>query len=150
MSERCSHDDFRLFHPLRVRWAEVDAQGIVFNPHYFAWADIAMTEYMRAAGFPYPNGFLQHGADLFAVRSEADYFASALYDDLLELAARVEYIGRTSLRFLTGIYRDTQLLTQLRITYVNAAPADKRPAALPGTIVDKILAYERTPPLRKQ
>ncbi|MDC6700806.1 acyl-CoA thioesterase, partial [Leclercia adecarboxylata] len=27
-------EDFRHSTPLRVRWAEVDAQGIVFNGHY--------------------------------------------------------------------------------------------------------------------
>ena len=26
--------DFRCFHRLRVRWAEVDMQKIVFNAHY--------------------------------------------------------------------------------------------------------------------
>lgn len=26
--------DFRFFHRLRVRWAEVDIQKIVFNAHY--------------------------------------------------------------------------------------------------------------------
>ena len=26
--------DFRFFHRLRVRWAEVDMQKIVFNAHY--------------------------------------------------------------------------------------------------------------------
>ena len=26
--------DFKFFHPLRVRWAEVDMQKIVFNAHY--------------------------------------------------------------------------------------------------------------------
>ena len=29
-------DDFAFLHPLRVRWAECDAQGIVFNANYFA------------------------------------------------------------------------------------------------------------------
>ena len=43
-----SRQDFTFFHPLRVRWSEVDPQGIVFNPNYLAYADIALTEYMRA------------------------------------------------------------------------------------------------------
>ena len=29
-----SRADFRLWHRLRVRWAEVDMQKIVFNAHY--------------------------------------------------------------------------------------------------------------------
>ena len=37
-------DDFRFFHPLRVRWAEVDMQKIVFNAHYLMYVDTAMSE----------------------------------------------------------------------------------------------------------
>ena len=45
---KLSRDDFRFFHPLRVRWAEVDPQGIVFNGNYLTYADVAITEYFRA------------------------------------------------------------------------------------------------------
>ena len=36
-------------HPLRVRYAECDPQGVVFNGHYLAYFDIALTELWRAA-----------------------------------------------------------------------------------------------------
>ena len=47
-----SRSDFSFFHPLRVRWAEADMQGIVFNGHYLTYFDVAFTEYFRAAGLP--------------------------------------------------------------------------------------------------
>lgn len=147
--ERPSRDEFTFCHRLRVRWAEVDAQGIVFNPHYFAYADVGMTEYMRTVGFPYPTGLLAFGADIFAVRSEAEFMASAKYDDELDLAVRIEYLGRTSLRFRTAIFRGEELLTAIRITYVNATVEERRPAPLAKDIVERILAFERTPPERK-
>ena len=36
--------DFRCHHRLSVRWAEVDAQKIVFNAHYLMYADVAISE----------------------------------------------------------------------------------------------------------
>ena len=78
--ELSKREQFAFTHPLRVRWSEVDRQGIVFNPHYFAYADIAMTEYMRAIGYPSPEGLPAAGSDLFAIRAEADYLGSAVYD----------------------------------------------------------------------
>lgn len=42
-----SHYNFH--YPLRVRWAEVDRQGIVFNGHYLTYFDVGITEYWRAA-----------------------------------------------------------------------------------------------------
>jgi hypothetical protein len=46
-------DDFRLLHRLRVRWAEVDMQKIVFNGHYLMYFDTAMADYWRALALPY-------------------------------------------------------------------------------------------------
>ena len=55
--------EFRFAHRMRVRWAEVDKQGIVFNGHYLMYFDVAITEYYRALGYPYPEGLAQHGTD---------------------------------------------------------------------------------------
>ena len=43
-----ARDDFTFFHALRVRWAEVDRQDVVFNGHYFLYFDVAIGEYWRA------------------------------------------------------------------------------------------------------
>ena len=42
--------DFRFSFPKRVRYAECDPQGIVFNSRYLEYLDIGITEYWRAAG----------------------------------------------------------------------------------------------------
>ena len=47
--------DFRLIHRLRVRWAEVDQQRIVFNPHYLMYVDNAFADYWRALAIPYQS-----------------------------------------------------------------------------------------------
>ena len=49
--------DFRFFHRLRVRWAEVDMQKIVFNAHYLMYFDTAITEYWRALALPMEEVF---------------------------------------------------------------------------------------------
>ncbi len=53
-----AYADFRHRMPLRVRWAEVDRQGVVFNGHYLTYCDVCVTEYWRAVGLAYPNGAL--------------------------------------------------------------------------------------------
>ena len=45
--------DFRFFHRMRVRWAEVDMQKIVFNAHYLMYFDTAISDYWRALCLPY-------------------------------------------------------------------------------------------------
>jgi len=44
---------------LRVRWAEVDRQDVVFNGHYFLYFDVAVAEYWRAIGFRYPDDIVE-------------------------------------------------------------------------------------------
>ena len=46
--------EFRFAFPKRVRFAEVDAQAVVFNPRYLEYFDIGLVEYFRAAGI-YPG-----------------------------------------------------------------------------------------------
>jgi predicted GNAT family N-acyltransferase len=50
--------DFRFFERLRVRWAEIDAQKIVFNGHYLMYFDTAVAGYWRALALPYADSML--------------------------------------------------------------------------------------------
>ncbi len=56
---------FTLLHPLRVRWAEVDRQDVVFNAHYLLYFDVAVAEHWRAMGFDYPRALVENGTDVF-------------------------------------------------------------------------------------
>jgi acyl-CoA thioester hydrolase len=134
---------------LRVRWSEVDRQGIVFNPNYFVYADIAFSEYFRALGFPYPQGLEEIGSDLFAVSADGRFHASAHYDDVLEIVYRTALVGRSSIRFELAVYRDAALLFDGALVYVNADPKTRVPQPLPRQLIEHIEAYERTPPATK-
>ena len=52
-----SPSEYRFHYSHRVRYAEVDPQGIVFNSRYLEYCDAAVTEYLRAVGFP-PQEFV--------------------------------------------------------------------------------------------
>ncbi len=147
--DEIAREEFVFAHPLRVRWSEVDAQGIVFNPHYLAYADLAIGEYMRAIGFPYPDALHTHGSDTFAVHAELTFKASARFDDELDLAVRVVRIGRTSLAYAIGFYRGVTLLCSLQVTHVNAGRETQSPLPWPQAFIDAILGFERRPPERK-
>lgn len=144
-----SLDDFALLHPIRVRWAETDKQGIVFNGHYLTWFDIAQTEHFRSLGFRYPTGLEQYGLDIFVVNANIDYRAPAHFDEVVTLAARIEYLGRTSLRFRMAVFREEELLVEGRVTYVIATKDGRAPSLLPDAFVARVLAFERVEPERK-
>lgn len=143
-----ARSDFAFSHPLRVRWAEVDRQGIVFNGHYLTYFDVGITEYWRAIGYPYPDALLEQGSDTFAVKATIEYNAPAHYDDLLEVRVRVKRIGRTSLQFVLEIHRGEAHLISGELIYVNADADTRKPVPVPAFLRDAIVRFERVPPVR--
>ncbi|SMF61993.1 acyl-CoA thioester hydrolase [Allosphingosinicella indica] len=141
-------DGFRFATELRVRFSEVDTQQVVFNPNYLIYADIALTEYLRAIGQPVTDPMSGDTANMYAVRSEVDFRASARFDDVLTLATRTERIGRSSFTVLIAMLRDAERIADVRMVYVNADPVARKGVPLPPRFVDQILAYETTPPER--
>jgi len=138
--------EFTFSHSLRVRWAEVDRQGIVFNGHYLMYFDVAITEYWRALGYPYPDGLLQHGTDLYVKKASIEYHASAQYDDVLNVMVRVARIGRSSLQFLLEIHRGAEHLISGEVLYVNADPTTRKSQSVPEFLRQAIGNLERVPP----
>jgi len=138
--------DFTFSHSLRVRWAEVDRQGIVFNGHYLLYFDIGITEYWRAIGYPYPDALLAEGSDMFVKKATLEYHGPAHYDDLLDVLVRVARIGRTSLQFLLEIHRGETHLIEGEIIYVNADPSTRKPAPVAAFLREAIARFERVAP----
>ena len=142
-----AREQFTFCHRLRVRWAEVDKQSIVYNVNYFLYFDVAITEYWRAIGIRYPEGYVDvFGADLYTVKATADYRASAEYDDFLDIYGRTSRLGRSSMQFLLEVWRGDEHLVSGELIYVNADPATKKSAPLPALLREKVIGYERVAP----
>jgi acyl-CoA thioester hydrolase len=139
-------EDIAFYHPYRVRWADVDPQGIVFNPNYFVFFDTAWNEYLRAIGLTYPHGFAALRADLVVVHAEATFRDSARFDEEVLTGVRVDAIGRTSLKTTFTVWRGDDLLTQGRMTYVAVGSQDRRPIPVPAEAIHRIRQMERHDP----
>lgn len=134
--------DFRLFHRLRVRWAEVDMQKIVFNAHYLMYFDTAITDYWRALAMPYEDGMASLGGDLYVVKATVEFHASARMDDQLEVALRCARVGNSSLTFHGAIFRGDEHLISGELVYVFADPATQTSKPVPPALRGLLDAYE--------
>jgi YbgC/YbaW family acyl-CoA thioester hydrolase len=134
--------DFRFFHRLRVRWAEVDMQKIVFNAHYFMYFDTAVADYWRALAMPYEESMHLLGGDLYAKKATAEYHASARYDDRLDVGLKCERIGNSSMVLPCAIFRDNALLVTGELLYVFADPATQKSKPVPAALRQLITGYE--------
>lgn len=136
------HSDFRLIHRLRVRWAEVDMQKIVFNAHYLMYIDTAMSDYWRALGLPYEASMQALGGDLYVKKASVEYHASARYDDALNVGLRCERVGNSSILFRAGIFAGEQLLVSSELVYVFADPVSQTSRPVPAPLRAIFEAYE--------
>ncbi|MBK8065489.1 MAG: acyl-CoA thioesterase [Betaproteobacteria bacterium] len=145
-------EDYNCAHRLRVRWSEVDMQRIVFNGHYLNYIDVAIGEYWRAIGLPYPHGYVdRYGNDMYLRKATVEYLGPARYDDVLDVLVRAGRLGRTSMSFLFEILRvepepSDQPLITAELVYVNAVPETMTAAPLPQALRDLVKKYERIPP----
>ncbi|MEL6365469.1 MAG: thioesterase family protein [Pseudomonadota bacterium] len=134
---------FTFVHPLRIRWAECDAQGVVFNAQYYFLFDVGLTEYFRELGYGGVNGL-----EFFTVASSAEFLGSARFDEMVDVAVRIARLGRTSVHHEFAIFRDGETLTTGRASYVNCLPGTQEKAPLPEDFVAAVMKLERTPPER--
>lgn len=136
--------------PLRVRWAEVDMQAVVFNGHYLTYCDVCATEYWRAIGLPYPSAFRELGIDAFVRKASIEYHAPARYDDELLVCGRIARLGRSSASFAVSMYRadDTAApLVGAELVYVCVDAAGSATMSWPDAARQRMRAYETLAPL---
>ncbi|MDP1654860.1 MAG: YbgC/FadM family acyl-CoA thioesterase [Hylemonella sp.] len=134
--------DFRFLHRLRVRWAEVDMQKIVFNAHYLMYFDTAMADYWRALALPYEEALRQLGGDLYVKKACVEYHASARYDDQIDIGLKCARIGNSSIQFTGGIFLGDQLLVTGELIYVFADPATQTAKPVPPALRDVMRGFE--------
>ena len=134
--------DFRFFYPLRVRWAEVDMQKIVFNAHYLMYFDTAIAEYWRALALPYEEAMQKLGGDLYVKKASIEFHASARFDDRLDIALRLNRIGNSS-RVCSGcIFRGDDLLITSELIYVFADPSSQTSKSVPNELRQLMQDFE--------
>ncbi len=112
--------DCVFFCPIRVRYGEVDQQGVVYNGNYLIYTDVAFTDFLRHRGYTYRELADRHDSEVCHRKSTFEYFASAFDDDMLEVGVRVIRVGERSFTMGFEIYRQGEelLLASSEIVYV--------------------------------
>ena len=139
--------DFRFLERLRVRWAEVDMQKIVFNGHYLMYFDTAIAGYWRAMALPYHDTMVSLAGDLFVRKASVEYEGSARYDDLCELGVRCARIGKSSMVFSLALLRGETRLVHGELVYVFADPATQTSRPVPSALREVLEGFEAGQPM---
>jgi acyl-CoA thioester hydrolase len=134
---------YRFYHPLRVRYAETDAQGHVFFGNYLNYFDVGLLEYTRALGYSYAD-MVASGVDMFYVEANCQYRGRAYFDDLLHVHARIGHIGNTSFTFDFTIHKQPgdDLIATGKIVAVTVDVETEQPVRVPDDLREAVAAFE--------
>ena len=139
-------EDFRFNCDLRVRWADCDAQGIVFNGGYFEFLEVAQAEYFRNLGFILYDSDGRRHFDTATVKATLEYLSPARVDDVLEVRWKVERVGNSSLTTRSEIYNALTgtLLLRAEVVYVDFDSAAAVSRNVPDDMRALIETFEET------
>jgi acyl-CoA thioester hydrolase len=115
-------------HRMRVRYAECDAQRVVFNAHYLAYIDDTITALWRAAFGSY-QVMIEKGVDIVVAEAHLRFLGGLRFDEEFEIETAVTHLGTTSLRTLYRFKRGDALVLEgaMRHVFVQAGTANKIP-----------------------
>lgn len=134
MSERPARlprSAFKLFRPVATRWMDNDAYGHVNNVHYYSYFDSAVNAWLVE------EGLLEIGTSPvigLVVESGCRYFESVAFPERLEAGIRVAHLGRSSVRYGIGIFKEGAELAaaQGHFVHVHVDRATQRPVDIPA------------------
>jgi len=87
--------DFRFFHPIEVRYGDLDPQGHVNNACYLTYMEQARIAYIQTLGL-WPGGtFLDIG--IILAEAQVVFNSPILYGQKLRVGVRVSRLGNKSL-----------------------------------------------------
>ncbi len=127
---------------VRVRYADTDQMGFVYNGKYFEYFEVGRTEMMRELGLPYreveANGFMM------PVHSIAiQYKNAAFYDEELEVETRVPEIPVTKVRIehtIRSVERGV-VIVEGHIDLIFIKLESKRACRAPEFFINKMKLY---------
>jgi len=130
-------------HPLRVRYSEVDYQGMVYFAHYATYCDIAIHEFYRALPYDYTEVRKTSGTDFHVVRALVEYRQPLRFDEAFEVEIRLGRIGRSSLTFRPALFAsgEAEPRAVAEMVSVHADQASMRAVPLPGPLLELLEPY---------
>ena len=127
---------------VKVRYAETDKMGVVYNGNYFTYFEVGRTELMRAKGLVYTE-LEQAGYYLPLLESHAKYVKSAFYDDILDIEASLKWENSPKLKFEYNIYRNGEIVCQGYTLHCFTSVETMRPVKPPQIFLDTVSSIEK-------
>ena len=123
--------------PVRVYYEDTDMAGIVYHANYLKFIERARSEWVKGMGID-QNALREHESVVFVIRRiEADFRASARFDDELVVQTRVQSVSGVRLVLHQEVQRAGEALFTAEVTLVSMT-LDGQPTRLPQELRRKV------------
>jgi acyl-CoA thioester hydrolase len=134
-------DGYSFSIPIRVRFADTDAQGVAHNSAYLVWFEVARVEYLREFAGGY-QALRDHGIEALVLESLCRYRIPAVFDDQLVVHTRCVDLRGARFRYEYSIVRGEELIADGHTDHACVDAATFRPTRLPEWLAEAIRAAE--------
>jgi acyl-CoA thioester hydrolase len=134
-------DGFTFSVPVRVRFADTDAQGVAHNSAYLVWFEVARVEYLRAFAGGY-QALRDRGIEALVLESLCRYLVPARFDDELVIHTRCVNLRGARFRYEYAIVRGKELVGDGHTEHACVDAQTFRPTRVPGWLAEAIRAAE--------
>ncbi len=94
---------------IEVRYAETDQMGIAHHSCYAVWFEVARTDFIKSLGIPYTE--VENRGLIFPLTFlECKYKTAALYEDKLQIHAKLTKLTPVRLEFSYDVVRDGKVI----------------------------------------
>ena len=127
---------------IQVRYAETDAQRVVYHGNYVIWFEVARTAYCERAGHPYPR-MEEEGSFITVTDVRVRYRRSVRYGDTVVVRARMTALKSRGCTFAYEIVLpDGQLAAEGETQHLFLDAAG-RPRTVPEAITKAFREFSR-------
>jgi len=125
--------DFVHFTPITTRWADNDVYGHVNNVVYYAFFDTAVNRLLIERGM---LDLASSSTVGLVVETQCTYFASVSFPDAVQVGLRVEHLGKSSVRYALGVFRNDEPVAAAlgRFVHVYVDRTTQRPVPVPAEV----------------
>jgi acyl-CoA thioester hydrolase len=135
-------DGFTIATPVRVRFAETDAQGIAHNASYFVWFEVARVDHLERLAGGYQK-LRDAGIEALVLECHVRYLKPAVFDDRLTVHCRCVDLRGARFRYEYAVERaDGELLADGWTAHGCVDAATFRPTRIPSWLASALAAAE--------
>ncbi|QWF81262.1 acyl-CoA thioesterase [Amycolatopsis sp. CA-230715] len=131
--------DYPHWQQVPLRWKDNDVYGHVNNVVHYALMDTVINTWLIDRG-----GLDMHDGETIGlcVESHCNYRGSVSFPDTLSVGLRVGHLGRSSVRYEIGMFREEELIAEGHFVHVFVDRGSRRPVEVSGKLREALEALQ--------